>query len=160
MSPKIGMALDARPYVARSLRPIDQVRMVANVVESQGMRVALDGEHGVGRHRITGGWIADGPYRPRRVSLLGAVCLVMQPPMSLTVEDGALEALDVSEGWLTGLWHGFHNEADVLLLGGPCRALYLDGVRAGHLLFAEMTIECEACGERRHRSDVVCRGCR
>lgn len=160
MSPKIGIAFDARPYAAHSLRPLDRARMAVNVVESQGMRIALDGEHGVGRHGLTGGWVADGRQHPRRVSLLGAICIVCQPPMSLAVEEGVAEALETSEDWVAGLAHGFLGEVDNEQLRRPSRELYLVGVRAGHLLFAETTVECTACGTRRYRQDGPCRICR
>lgn len=160
MSPKIGMKLDARPYAATSLRPLDRVRMAINVVESQGMRVTLDDDHGVGRHKITGGWIADGPYRPRRVSLLGAICLALQPMSGDTVEGGAACALEVSADWLWGLWDGFQNGVQVSILQGPAGELYLDALRGGHMVFAEVTTECPECGERRHRREHECHACR
>jgi hypothetical protein len=161
LSPKIGLVIDARPYAAASLRPIDKARMAVNVVESQGMRIALDGEHGVGRNGMTGGWVADGRQRPRRVSLLGAICVVMQPMMALACEEGAAEALEVSEDWVAGLADGFLGEINSDQLRRPSRELYLVGVRAGHLLFAEVTVECAECGMRRYRRDERCgAGCR
>ena len=159
MSPKIGMRFKVGGYATVTRRPLDRARVAVNVVEAQGMRVVLDGEHGVGQHAITRGWVAEGPHHPRRVSILGAVCLAWQPQEGPTVEAGALEALDVSPDWLRGLWDGFHAGADVEQLTGPSRELYLDGLRAGHLLFAELTTECRECGKRRHKNAPICRGC-
>lgn len=160
MSPKIGIKVDISPYAAASMRPIDRVRMAVNVVESDGKRIALDGTHGVGRGSITGNWVADGLQRPRRVSLLGAICLVMQPPIATVVEDGVVEALEMPADWVAGLADGFVGEINVALLGRVTRDRYEVGLRAGHLLFAEVTVECAECGERRYRRDERCPACR
>jgi hypothetical protein len=154
------MSINVRDYAATSLRPIDRVRMAVNVVTSQGMRIAIDGVHGVGRHGMTGGWIADGRQHPRRVSLLGAVCLVCQPIEALVVEEGVAEALDVHEIWVQGVADGFLGEVNDRALRLPTRELYLVGLRAGHLLFAEVTVECAECGTRRALGDGECALCR
>lgn len=159
MSPKIGLLLDVRSSAALGLRPIDRVRMAIAVCEAGGMKVALDGSHGVVRHRITGNWIARGPWIPPRVGPLGAVCVVDQPMAGDDVEAGAAEALEVSGDWLRGLRDGFEGEACVDLITGPSRELYLDGVRSGHIIFAEVTVECRECGTRRHRRDERCSDC-
>jgi hypothetical protein len=159
LSPKIGIRVDVGAYVAASMRPVDRVRMAVNVVESQGKYIALDGEHGVDRHGMTGGWVANGRQHPRRVSLLGAICLVFQPPQALAVEEGAAEALEVSETWVAGLADGFLGEISVAHLARPSRELYKVGLRAGHLLFAEVTSECAECGARRYRRDDRCAVC-
>jgi hypothetical protein len=160
LSPKIGLSVDLRPYAAASMRPLDRVRMAVNVVESDGKRIALDGTHGVGRHGMTGGWIADGLQRPRRVSLLGAICLVFQPPEATVVEAGVAEALEMPEDWVAGLADGFVGEINVAHLVHKSRARYEVGLRAGHLLFGEVTIECAECGTRRYRRDDRCSACR
>jgi hypothetical protein len=160
LSPKIGIVVDARPYLPASMRSIDRVRMAVNVVESQGKAIALDGEHGVDRHGMTGGWVANGRQHPRRVSLLGAICIVFQPPQALAVEEGAAEALEVSAAWVAGLADGFVGEVTVPHLTKLNRELYKVGLRAGHLLFAEVTVECPECGARRYRRDERCSVCR
>lgn len=161
VSPRISTRLNAGVFLVPSRRPLDRVRVAVNVVESQGMRVDLGGEHGVGQHSVTRAWIADSAYRPRRLSILGALCYVNQPQAGPDLEHGACEVLeDASPDWVRGLWDGFHGGADLALLAGPSRELYLDGLRAGHLVFAEITVECPECGERRHRRDEICRGCK
>ena len=157
MSPKIGIVVDVRPYAAASGRPIDRARVAVNVVESQGMRIALEGDHGVSRG-FTGGWSADGRQHPRRLSLLGAICFVFQPlGGGDVVEDGAVEALETSRDWVIGLADGFRGDISVPQLAFPSRRLYEVGLRAGHLIFAEVTVECAECGERRYRRDEHCR---
>jgi hypothetical protein len=167
VSPKIGILIDTRKYAAASLRPLDRARMAVNVVESQGMRVALDlDDHGV-RSVIGGGWVAASRYSPRRVSVLGAICIVFQPSLrtplttiASDLEPAAATALDVAPVWLAGMRDGLDGQADAGPLGDLRRALYLDGLRAGHLLFAELTVECSECGGRRYHREQRCSACR
>lgn len=156
MSPKIGTSIGVMHYLPASLRPIDLVRMAVNVVESQGLHVALTGDHGV-RRIVSGGWTAEG--RRAQVSLFGALCLVLQPPRSSEVDAGAVEALRSSPTWATGLAHGFAGEVEGSWLERFDRRLYLEGLRAGHLIFGEVTKECAACGVRRGRADGECQAC-
>jgi hypothetical protein len=157
MSPKIGTSVSVKHYLPASLRPLDLVRMAANVLEAQGLHVALDGTHGVGRNAVTGGWASD--RRRAQVSLFGAICLVLQPSQSSEIDAGVAEALNMSPPWVTGLGHGFAGEADAAWLERFDRRLYLAGLRAGHLLFGELTKECADCGERRGRGDELCPVC-
>jgi hypothetical protein len=155
LSPKIGTSVGVRAYLSPSLRPLDLVRMAANVVEAQGLHVAIDGEHGV--QRDAAGWAAE--RRRKQVSLFGAICLVLQPTGSSEVEAGAAEALNTSPTWVTGLAHGFAGEVDGSWLERFDRGLYLEGLRAGHLIFGEITRECPSCGGRRGRADEECAAC-
>lgn len=158
LSPKIGMGVNVSGWAPRTARAIDRLRATVATIEGQGMKLSVQREHGVGRHAATGGWVADGPYRPRRVSLAGAVCLALQPPQGLGPEDGAASALDVAPEWMLGVLDGWDGEAQVEPLQGAAREHYLDGLRAGHLIFAELTAECQGCGTRLYRQDS-CRAC-
>jgi hypothetical protein len=155
------MGLDVGAWTPRSQRPIDKLRAAVRAVEDQGLRICLDCDHGVGRHAVTGGWVADTPYRPRRVSLAGAVCLVLQPAQGLVVEEAAAAALDVAWEWFLGALDGWqadpYGQASALV--GASREHYRDGLRAGGVLFAELTIECSACGARRYHQDPKCGAC-
>lgn len=147
MSPKIGVGLDIAGVAPRSDRPADKIRAALQLVRAQGFRLAL-GEDGVGRDVRTGGWVADSPYRPRRVGLAGAICLALQPLEGRQADEGAAAALDVSWDWLLGVLDGWDGEAQTTLLEAASRALYLDGIRTGHVLFAECSRECDRCGAR------------
>lgn len=157
MSPRIGTTLVLGPHaqLAAARRPIDRVRAAVAVVEGQGIHVRAGAEHNVGKHEVTHGWVIDRPRR-RSVSIVGAICLAMQPVDGDEVEDAAASALECSADWLSGLRDGWEGDAQTTLLDGASRSLYLDGVRAGHLLFGEVTIECEACGARRYRVGPRC----
>lgn len=157
VSPRISAGIDITGWVPRSLRPLDRVRAAVAIVEAQGLKLSLQREHGVGRHQVTGSWVAEGPYRPRRVSLAAAVCLVLQPE-GLEPEDGAAAALDVAAEWVSGMLDGWDGDAHVEPLQGAAREHYLDGLRAGHVLFAELTSECGGCGGRSYGKDS-CRAC-
>lgn len=160
MSPRIGMGLGLWPFAeaASAMRPLDRARAAVLVVEAQGIRVAVGEEHNVGKHEVTHGWVIDRPQL-RTVSLVGAICLALQPVDGDEVEDGAAAALECSVDWLAGLRDGWESDAQTTLLTGASRELYLDGVRAGHLLFGEMTVECRECGERRYVRVESCLAC-
>jgi hypothetical protein len=159
MSPKISMTVNVGEWTPRSRRPIDKIRAAVKAVESQGIRICLDCDDGVSRHLTTGGWVADSRYRPKRVSIAGAVCLVLQPAQGLTIEEGAAAALDVSWDWWVGVLDGWQADAQSVLLCGASRDHYRDGMRVGSLLYAELTVECVDCGERRNHKEQLCRSC-
>jgi hypothetical protein len=161
VSPKIGMGIDITSWRPRSRRPLDKLRAAARQIEAQGLVICLDCDHGVGRHEHTGNWLADGRHVPRRVSIAGAVCLALQPVHGLHVEEAAAAALEVSWDWFLGVLDGWGNDPQTVLLEGASQALYRDGVRCGHLLFAELTVECPDCGVRiYHQDGERCRDCR
>lgn len=161
MSPKIGTTVGLAPFAqaAEAATPIDLVRAAVRICEAQGIRVGAAASigHNVGRHEITRGWVVDGPRRV--ISLAGAVCVALQPLDGEEVEDAAAIALEASWPWLCGLWDGWEGDAQTTMLTGMARPLYLDGVRAGHLLFGEMTVACARCGLRRFTADAVCGNC-
>lgn len=159
----IGLVVDVGKFLPRSTRPRDQLRAAIEIVEAQGVHLCVGGcdEHGVYRHPVTGGWAVDCPKHPRLVTLAGAVCLAFQPQgmgeFSRDVIEMAASTLDTSADWIRGLLDGWECEARPTILAGPTRRLYLDGVRAGHLLFGEFTIECPSCGTHRYRKERDCR---
>jgi hypothetical protein len=161
MSPKIGIVIDTRGYIMpSSLRPLDRLRAACNVAETEGKRIRFDGAHGVARHSVTGGWFALNTLDPRRVSPLGAALLVAQPNRKDDdIIAATAEALNASVDWVWGMWDGFENVVQTGRLQGPSKDVYQYGLRAGHLLFGELTVECIECGERRYRRDLTCHTC-
>ena len=141
-------------------RPADRLRAAVGLVNAQGIRVRAGiNPQVVARHRITGTWRLESRERPRAASLLGAVCLAFQPLTGGEVQEGAAAALEASWDWICGVCDGFEGEASTILLAGASRALYLDGVREGHLVFAEVHQRCLDCGAWMHRLDSECSAC-
>jgi hypothetical protein len=160
LSPKVGVALEVGELVTGD-RPEDGIRSAVRLADAQGLRVSPADEHGVARHHITGRWFVTTRRHPRAVSVLAAVCLAYQPEDGTEVEEGAAAALDVQADWIRGVLDGWDNDGAASGTGLRGRALerYRDGVREGHLVYAEMHRRCGGCGRWRYHRDVACAKC-
>jgi hypothetical protein len=158
VSPKIAVVIPVARFAPASDRPLDRLRASLQAVESQGIRVRVQDDSGVERSTLGGGWRCVRTAHPRKVSLVGAVCLAMQPQGSSDPEVAAEEALGVTNTWLVGVVDGWENAAPTLRFEDPdAAALYRAAVRCGHVLHVEHTVECPACFERRFPLDDDCK---
>lgn len=145
MSPAIGVE------VSLSRDPLRVVRTCCEVVERVGHRVRPVDIHGVEFRPVSGLWAVCLPTRV--ITIAGAVLLGLQPPG----DDGPFEniaarALGVTAAWFDGVMDGFA-ATPANHSSGPRANEYAQGVRAGGGLWALLTNECEACGERAFAGD-------
>lgn len=149
MSPKITTSISLVGLAPASDRPLDILRAAFRMALEQGLRVRAQEEPGV-ELAIGGAWRAT--HHRREVNLVGAVAMALQP-IPTSKEEGpdvaAARALGVTWMWVLGAVDGWACDPNAQLLTGADRDAYLVGLRAGGLLFAEMTIECPVCEKRR-----------
>ena len=155
MSPKISTTIDLAKLAPASTRPRDLLLACFHQAVARGLRVRDRGGYGAGIERDpeTGQWV---PGPDLTVDLAGAVALALQPDRRAPGREGedpdivmAARALDVHWWWMLGAIDGFANASTPTLEQGASRSDYRDGVRAGHLLYAAVTIDCPVCGTRR-----------
>lgn len=157
MSPRIGTTITLAQLVPASDRPLDILRAACRIAIAQGLRIRAQEESGVALAELGVGWRTT--HHRREVNLAGAVVMARQPePLSREDQADVVAArvLDVTWMWVLGAVDGWSNEPNPQLLTGVDRDVYLLGVRAGGLVFAELTIECPCCGDRRLPLDDDC----
>jgi len=156
LSPKSIASVSLLGLTPASDRPLDILRAAFRLALQQGLRVRAQEEPGV-ELAMGGAWRAT--HHRREVNLVGAVAMALQP-IPTSREEGAdvavARALGVTWTWVLGAVDGWGCDPNAQLLTGPDREAYLDGVRAGGLLYAEMTIDCPACETRRLPVDDDC----
>jgi hypothetical protein len=162
MSPRIGVVVDLSRLDPGRARAPACLRAAAALCEDRGMRVTRGTDNRVvGRHTVTGRWTYEAGFHPRALGPIAAACVALQPAArpDATVEEAAAVALEASPTWTLGVSDGFEGDVTDAALAAADRAVYLDGLREGHLLFAELHRRCSLCSGWRYHRARACDGC-
>ncbi len=162
MSPKIGLGINVSPWMDRPNTSREKVRVAIAHMDAQGIKI-LQGDPGVRRAGLAGGWEIDPLRRPGpAVNLTGAVLLAYQ---AIASEDEDLCAVAARECgtqmlWCCGLDDGWDGGVpNAYYLQSFQRALYWDGYETGRRILHDHTVKCSTCGSVYLASAQPCPWC-
>lgn len=152
MSPPV-VDVDVMEILRRAQTPEDKARAAIAICRQAGLRVALTAASGV--RADVDRWVVEAPDK-HSISILGAICYAMQPPVYYgdRPQNGAARAILCPVEYCLGLLDGFNGcPAHAVGTSRALNARYLAGLDSGYAMRFELTRRCDTCSSRHMEGD-------